>query len=440
MTTSSTTTLGAFVAELHLGDVPDDVLETARIALAHNLCVAAAGGPMAEVATQWASARPGGRGSHAFLSGRPLTPSDAAFVNACLMHARAQDDTYFPGLTHVGSATTPAVLAMAESRELGLREVLLGIVAGYEVAAAISRVGAATTTTQGFRGSGIYGVFGAAAGVSRVLGLDGEACGHALAIAASMASGTNQTWIDGSLEWQLQLGTASRSGLEAALLAQSGATGSVGALEGASGFFTAFARDASLADDLAADIGQTWATRQVTFKAHPVCAILQAAVDAAAALANPRSQLCAATLRLTASEAGYPGTDGVPPFADAGAALMSASYCVSTALTRGGVTVDDLLRSAEPDRITAARRVTVVADPALGPREFILDAVWADGRRDTVGGHQDLATWTRHQLDANVARLQAEVPAGLDLSHLVDQVFGSMDLPATDLVGVLMAP
>lgn len=438
MSQSRTASLGEFVAELKFDDIPDDVVETARIALAHNLSVAAAGGRLAEVAARWASSRWGGRGARAFVSGLELAPPDAAFANACLIHARAQDDTYFPGLTHVGAATTPAVLALAEAEGLTLREVLTAIIAGYEVAATVSRVSAASTTAHGFRGSGIYGVFGAAAGSSLVLGLDAAGCAHALGIAASMAAGTNQTWVDGSSEWQLQLGAASRSGLEAALLAHSGATGSTGALEGSSGFFNAFARDAGLAEEVGQGLGRVWATREVSFKAHPVCAILQSPVTAAAALAGARAEISSATLTLTPAEAQYPGTDGLPPFEDAGAALMSAGYCVATALTRGGVTVDDLFRSAELERIDRTRRVRVVADPRLAPREFVLEVAWADGRQVRLTGDGSIASWGRDDLRANVSRLQFEVPDGIDLTVLVERVFGPLDVPAVDLVGAVV--
>lgn len=440
MTTSKTEVLGQFVAGLDLAAIPDDVVETARIALAHNLSVAAAGGRLAQTAMRWSQSRWGGRGSRAFLSGAELAPPDAAFVNACLIHSRAQDDTYFPGLTHVGAATIPAVLALAEAEGRPMSEVVTAVVAGYEVAAAISRVAAPRTTAYGFRGSGIYGVFGAAAGVARLLELSAVECAHALGIAASMAAGTNQTWVDGSSEWQLQLGSASRSGLEAALLADNGATGSTGALEGSSGFFTVFGRDMSLAGSIGSEVGTLWATREVTFKTNPVCAILQSPVTAAASLKrDSHIPIAKATLTLATAEARYPGTDGMPPFDDAGAALMSARYCVAMALTRGSVTVDDLFASGEELRVEAARLIEIVANDELSPREFVLDVVWSDGAADRRLGNGACQPWSRADLDANLSRLQAEVRDGIDLSKLVERTFGPLDLPAAEVVDAVVA-
>jgi hypothetical protein len=74
---------------------------------------------------------------------------------------------------------------------------------------AISQGFAKRSTPRGFRASGIYGGFAAVAGVARLLRLDAEATAHALGMAASAASGTNQTWVSGTQEWQMQLGLAS---------------------------------------------------------------------------------------------------------------------------------------------------------------------------------------------------------------------------------------
>lgn len=439
MTKTVAATLGEFVAGLDESSVPPEVLETARVALAHNIGVALAGGRLAQPALRWASRRREGDEARELLTGRGLAAIDAVFVNACLIHARAQDDTYFPGLTHVGAATVPAVLALGEREGATLGDVLAAMVAGYEVAAAISAVAAPTTTSYGFRGSGIYGVFGAAAGSARLLGLDATQTAHALAIAASFAAGTNQTWVDGSMEWQYQLGAASRSGLEAAELAAVGATGASRAFEGGSGFFAAFARDAALGTTVASGLGARWATLDVTFKKYPVCAILQSPVEAAVSVMSRAQgrEIERATLALSPPEAEYPGTDGTPPFDDAGAALMSASYCVSTALTRASVTVEDLFSSAEPARIAQAGIVGVESDPGLGAREFRITVKWDDGQIDEVSDVGYSSAWGRAELSAILAGLGEEVPAGVDLTRLEAETFGPLGVPITELLNAI---
>lgn len=433
--------LGDFVASLDRDTVPADVLAKARLALVHNLSVAAAAGPLAATADQWSRNRWGGSGARVLVSGVEVAPPDAAFANGCLVHARAQDDVYFPGLTHVGAATTPAVLALGEARGSTLGEVLVAIVAGYEVAAAISGRTAPVTTSFGFRGSGIYGVFASSAAAARLLGLNAEATGHAIAIAASFSAGTNQTWVDGSLEWQFQLGNAARSGLEAASLAAAGGTGAQGAFEGAAGFYASFARDRTAGAQALTGLGEVWRTREVTFKPYPVCAILQSPVEAAIDL-NRRVGAATAqrgTLRLTPAEAAYPGTDGVAPFDDAGAALMSAGYCLAVGLTEGTVTAADLFRSHEAALGELANRIEVIPDASLSQRQFVLEVEYEGGRIERVehSGGEDY-NWDLKGLRGNLARLQDEVPSGIDLERLVELVHGELETPIAAVVDTVV--
>lgn len=440
--TAAVVRLGDFVAGLTVDDIPRDVLEKARSALLHNLSVAAAAGELSQAARRWSTSRGGGGGARALGSGLQLAPADAAFVNGCLMHARAQDDVFFPGLTHVGAATIPAALALAETRGASLGQVLVAMVAGYEAAAAVSVLAGPVTTAHGFRASGIYGVFGSAAAAAHLLGLDSPVSAHALAIASSFAAGTNQTWVDGSMEWQFQVGAAARSGLEAATLAQHGGTGSAGCFEGTSGFFASFARDASIAGTLGQGLGEVWHTREVTFKPYPVCAILQSPVEAAVALHDRLgySDFSRASLRLAPAEAHYPGTAGAAPFDDPGAALMSASYCLAVALSEGTVRAQDLFRSHEPRLVEAARTIETVADESISSRHFALEVEFGDGRVERVVGDGSSAfNWCPEEVATHVARLKPEVPPGIDLDRLAGQVLGSLDTPAADLVDLLVA-
>ena len=138
----------------------------------------------------------------------------AAFANAALMHTRAQDDTHFAAKTHVGSAIVPAALALAERERRSGAELCVAVVAGCEVAAAIGERLAAATTARGFRATPVFGTLGAAAAAASILGLDEAQTTNAIAIAASFSGGLNQTWLDGTSEYRLQLGMAARNGID----------------------------------------------------------------------------------------------------------------------------------------------------------------------------------------------------------------------------------
>ena len=173
--------------------------------------------------------------------GERVHVEQAAFANAVLMHARAQDDTHYPSQTHPGTAVIPAALAMGEHAEADGARFLAAIVAGYEVATAVGEELADAAIERGFRAASIFGALGAAAAGAVAAGLDEDRSANAIALAASFAAGLAQTWTDGAEEWSYQLGLAARSGVTATLLARAGVNGARFALEGASGFAAAFA-------------------------------------------------------------------------------------------------------------------------------------------------------------------------------------------------------
>ena len=450
--TGSRTATGAiadFTSGLTRSGVPDAVWDKAGRALLHNLAVAVAGAPLAGQALRYAD-RVGAleSGPSRLLTGgvresgddAALPMGQAAFTNAALMHARAQDDVYFPGLTHVGSTTIPAVLALAESLDSDADELRLALVAGYEAAATVSHGVAATTTARRFRATAIFGAVGAAAGCARLLGLDARATRDALGMAASMSGGTSQTWIAGTHEWQFQVGVAARTGLQCALLAASGGWGAPDALEGPAGFFAAFAGDAALTPSTG-HLGSQWRIEQVTFKPYPVCAILQAPVVAAIGL---RDQLDApvatGSLTMTPPEAHYPGTEETGPFADVGGALMSAGFCLSVALERGTVTTADLLDHTDPRWLPAARRFAVVADDTLAERSFVLELTTASGRTARTEFQPDATTfnWDGAELGDQVRALGDQLPAGLDAEALIEACIGTEPAGARRLVDICL--
>src|SRR5664279_3694998 len=87
--------IGRYAAGVRFKDLPDDVVEKLKICLYFNLGISLAGQPLVGTALRGVStmiASADGPGARTFVSGLRLTPPDAAFANALMMHARAQDD------------------------------------------------------------------------------------------------------------------------------------------------------------------------------------------------------------------------------------------------------------------------------------------------------------------------------------------------------------
>ncbi|GAY11962.1 MmgE/PrpD family protein [Pseudonocardia sp. N23] len=416
-----------FTSGLQTDTLPSDVVEKIRVTLLHNLAVALADDVVTAVPFRYADAVGAGEGARLFRTGKAVAPDTAAFVNATMIHARAQDDVYFPGLTHVGATLVPAVLALGEELDASGSELVAALAAGYETAGALSQDFAPRTTPRGFRATGVYGVLGAAAGASRLLGLDAATTANALGIATSLAGGTNQTWVAGSQEWLFQVGFCARNGLLAARLAAAGGTGAPDAFEGAQGFYRALLGEQPDVSQVATDLGGTWRVREVTYKPLPVCAILQSPVSDAISLRTARELtpelVGAARLTLSPGEAAYPGTDSTGPFRGAGDALMSAQFCLAVALEKGTVTASDLLRTDDAGLLDLAGRIEVIPDPALESRSFTLEIDLRDGGRITHSS-DGAATfnWDRAGLLAQISEMSGEMPAADVVGGLVDTV------------------
>jgi 2-methylcitrate dehydratase PrpD len=227
----------------------------------------------------------------------------------------------------------------------------------------------------------MFGPFGAAASAAVALGLDRDRCIDALALAATMTGGTTQAWLSGTSEWLLEAGWAARAGVDAALLAEAGATGSREAFEGGSGWCRAFFGDAE-GERLAAAIDSAGSRiAEVAAKPYPVSGIAQVPTHLAC-LAH--RQLgggipSSVEVRLAPAEVAYPGSANGGPFKGRPDALMSVAYCVACGLHDGAVKLDRLERAAAGELDETVARVRLVGDPALEEGHAIVTIDGGDG-------------------------------------------------------------
>ncbi len=415
--------LGRFAAGVSADDIPPHVVEKLRCNLLHDLaCVRAA---HSQGHLVWDVVRGHGPAEATLLClGEKVDAEHAAFANAVMMHARAQDDTHFAAKTHVGSSVIPAALALAEREGVGGSRLVEALVAGYEIAAAVGERFAAETTARGFRASMLYGTLGAAAAGARVLGLDKERTTDAIAIASSFAGGLSQTWIEGTSEWRWELGMAARNGVLAARLAATGARGAAEWLEGAAGFARAFAGEQP-ADAFAEPwaLGERWRILDVIYKPYPVCNINQSPVELAVAVVNEHDlavdEITSVRCFLNPSDRSYPGTLNEGPFSDVGATLMSAPFCLAIALKYRTATLDGLGEFDDEVIRSLVQRIEVLPDdalPALGARLELTTASGETHRKELVPDHAHYG-WDWEGVQRNVRALGPEMAddgAGLD--------------------------
>lgn len=277
--------IARFAAGLHPAAIPGEALHAARRHVLDIVGIAAA-----------ASAQDFGRrflrlalplpssGPAATALGLPhqVCAEDAALINGTLGHGLDFDDTYQPGIIHIGAVVIPTALAVGQSVGAGSDRILASVVLGYEVASRIAESAAGEFHRTGYHATPICGAFAAAVVAARLLRLDERHTAHALGIVGSFAAGIQEFLRDGSDTKRLHPGWAANAGIRAARFAAIGFTGPKKVLEGHYGLFaTHVGLDRFDPSVVTAGLGERWNILGVSVKPYPCCHLLHAHIEAA---------------------------------------------------------------------------------------------------------------------------------------------------------------
>lgn len=355
MTSGLVHTLADRLLAIDYPDAPEAVREKVRTALLYNLAMGLAGRSAGKQADDALRALHAGPGPALVLgAGFQRAAPDAAFLNAALITARGQNDTYPALVAHVGCVVIPAALAASALGPCSGARFLTGVLRGYEAIGRLGQDVAAQANRRGFRSTSVISVFGAAAASAGVLGLSAQQTADALAIAANFSGGLLQCWADGSDEWRLQIGNASRLGLMAALYARGGFRGAKGALDGENGWYRAFSGTVPELDL------ESWSIPALTFKPYPGCAFNQVSVHMLRALvARERldaSRIAGVVVEMNPLDAAYPGVGAYGPFDTQSGAIMSGPYMLAATLRDGAPAQRHFAESHREDALHARSR------------------------------------------------------------------------------------
>jgi 2-methylcitrate dehydratase PrpD len=270
----TTRALAEFVAKLRYDDLPAEV-----VARACDVVLDAVGCAVSawvedkekariarEIAALYPAVASGGAGVIG-AAGVSAQPAFAALANGILVNAADNDDTHKVALLHVGSVVVPAALALGQAQRLSGRQVILALVAGYEVAV---RVGMAVMPThyRFWHSTATNGTFGAAATAAKALGLDADGTQRALGLAGTQAAGLNTFFESGDMTKSVHPGKASLNGILSAQMAALGCTSPPGILEHPKGYLAAFSLEPKPAA-LTAGLGTKWEILENGFKYFP---------------------------------------------------------------------------------------------------------------------------------------------------------------------------
>ena len=304
-----------------------------------------------------------------------LSSPHAALVNGTEVQGFELDDVHRAGVLHVGAVVLPALISIAETRgHLSGRDFITAAVAGYEIGPRVGLCMGPEHIGQGWHSGATLGVFSAAAGAARGLGLDVEKTVHALGIAGTQSSGLMAAQY-GAMVKRMHAGRASQSGLYGALFAENGLTGIVNVLESEyGGFCTTFSRstDRFNLDELTAGLGTTWQTMGVALKFYSCVGSNHTTLDAIRELQAQRpfgpadiDRIEVHGSQVTMDHVGWKyEPQGLT------SAQLNLPFCVATWLIEGDCFVeqftDDIV--ADPARMALAEKVVVFHDEAITAR------------------------------------------------------------------------
>ena len=233
-----TATLAEFVASTDFEDLPAEAVQRAKPLLLDYLGVAIGGGRTSVgkiVLDLWRNTESGGDTTVIgadFLT----TVSGAAFVNGTLAHALDIDDTAAGTVGHPSAPMLPALFALAEKNSCSGPSLLTAYIVGLEV---FYRIAVASEGQMaGWHRSSLFGALATAAAAAKLLNLSPQGIQAAIGIGTSMTGGVQLNF--GTMSKAVQVGSASRSGLTAALLARQGCTANPNVLDEPNGFGSTF--------------------------------------------------------------------------------------------------------------------------------------------------------------------------------------------------------
>lgn len=177
----------------------------------------------------------GGRDSSVLIGGGRTAPDRAALSNGFLVRYLDFNDSYLaPGETCHPSDALGGVLAAADLAGAHGRDVLAALATSYQVQCRLSDE--APVRARGFDHT-VQLAYAAAAGVSRVLGLDENRTANAIAIAGTSLNALRVTRTGALSNWKgLAAPWAVSGAVQATLLAARGITGPAEVFEGNKGF------------------------------------------------------------------------------------------------------------------------------------------------------------------------------------------------------------
>jgi 2-methylcitrate dehydratase PrpD len=385
-------TIARFLCGLKLEEVPQGVVDKAKLVFLDTLGIALASSTMdfgrmvVNVAQQLGGA-PSSR-----LIGSPLkvAAANAVLANGTLAHGLDYDDTLEEAIVHTGCCAGMTALAVGEELRASGKAVLEGAIAGTEVMCKIGLVAPGKFHARGFHPTALCSTFGAAAAAGKLHGLDAAQWSDAFGLCGSQSSGIIEYLADGTWTKRLHPGWSAHGGVIATMLAREGFRGPVTVFEGQHGFYRSFGGANEYPFEKLSELGRTWEIPKLTFKSYPCGSISHPYMDCALTLrqkyrVTPErvAEIVCRTAEGPVHRLWEPLADKQRPTSSYGA-KFSLPYSIAVMLIRGRAGLEEFTDEAihDPVVLELAKKVRYELDPTIDyPRHFSghVKIILADG-------------------------------------------------------------
>jgi 2-methylcitrate dehydratase PrpD len=407
-------------------DLPPQVTHQAKRSLMNFFAVALTGCRTETFETALASLAAFSAGKQAALIGRRerIDALSAALLNAVGANVLDFCDTHVPTVIHPTAPLAPALLALGELQRVSGPDFILAFVLGQEVECRIGLAMSPSHYNKGWHITATCGVFGAAAGSGKLLGLKPEQMAWALGIAATQSAGLCECL--GTPAKSVGVGNAARNGLWSALLAAKGFAGPDEPLTGVQGYYNALAETPNLSS-LTGGLGETWEIIKTSYKPYPCGFVLHPVLDCVLDWRRDNPAAAIAKVKVTANPLLAARTDR-PNISTSGQSQVSVQHAVAAALVTGNAGVEQFADACVNDpKVQALRgQVEVVRDASFATVAAAVEITTTDGKTHKLSTAAARGSDANPMSDNDLEEKLRTAAAGWDPRHDIAPLIGAI--------------
>lgn len=377
-----TKTLVNHLINTNIEDLPDETIKEAKRSLLNwtGVAIGAANHPSMDKVLHLANIIDGQKKMTILGREEKTDILFAALLNGMSSHIFDFDDTLLETVLHPSAPVFPAILSYAEHYGQSGEEVLGAFVLGCEVEARLARELYPSHYWRGWHITGTTGTIGAAAAIAKLQGLDHERFSYAIGLAATEPTGLREMF--GTMTKPFHPGKAAMNGLMAGLLAKTGFTSSMKAIEAERGY-NAVLSDESKLEVLTEGWGESWEILKNSYKPFASGIVTHPAIDAAITVqkkhdlhANEIASIELTThplvKELTGKSNPQTGLEG----------KFSVYHCVATGFIDGKAGIDQFTdeRVKDPELIALRDKVRLETSDDIQQDQALMKVITNDGK------------------------------------------------------------